>query len=93
LRLWRPTKSAWRSWSEIGRPFSSSTLARCPKLWTSSTERNKVYRMLSLEIAPLPSGRLAVRGILNDSLQTGYENDNIAGDFVPMERHRLSANL
>jgi hypothetical protein len=49
--------------------------------------------MLSLEIAPLPSGRLAVRGILNDSLQTGYENDNIAGDFVPMERHRLSANL
>jgi hypothetical protein len=49
----RPASApSWRSWSEIGLPFSSSTPARCPKPWTSSTERNRIYRMLRPGITP-----------------------------------------
>ena len=70
-------------------PFSSSTPARCPKPWTSSTgeERNRVYRMLRLEITPRPDGILDVRGILSDSLQIRHENGNAADDFVLTKRY------
>src|SRR5215210_7264568 len=39
-------------------------------------ERNRIYRMLSLEITPRPDGILDVRGILSDSLQIRHENGN-----------------
>jgi hypothetical protein len=50
-------------------------------------ERNRIYRMLRLEITPRPDGILDVRGILSDSLRVRYENGNMADDFVPTERH------
>ena len=50
-------------------------------------ERNRIYRMLRLEITPRPDGILDVRGILSDSLRVRYENDNKADDFVPTERY------
>jgi hypothetical protein len=49
--------------------------------------RNRIYRMLRLEITPRPDGILNVRGILSDSLRVRYENDNMADDFVPTERY------
>jgi len=50
-------------------------------------ERNRIYRMLRLEITPQEDGILDVRGILSDSLRVRYENDNMADDFVPTERY------
>jgi site-specific DNA recombinase len=50
-------------------------------------ERNRIYRMLRLEITPRPDGILDVRGILSESLRVRYENGNMADDFVPTERY------
>jgi hypothetical protein len=50
-------------------------------------EKNRVYRMLRLEITPRPDGILDVRGILSDSLQIRHENGNAADDFVLTERY------
>jgi hypothetical protein len=50
-------------------------------------ERNRIYRMLRLEITPQEDGILDVRGILSDSLRVRYENGNMADDFVPTERY------
>jgi DNA invertase Pin-like site-specific DNA recombinase len=36
---------------------------------------------------------LYARVSTNEQARSGYENDNIAGDFVAMERHCPSANL
>ena len=49
--------------------------------------RNRIYRMLRLEITPRPDGILDVRGILSDTLRVRYENDNKADEFVPTERY------
>ena len=49
--------------------------------------RNRIYRMLRLEITPRPDGILDVRGILSDSLRVRYENGGAADDFVPTERY------
>ena len=53
-------------------------------------ERNRIYRMLRLEITPRPDGGLDVRGILSDGLQSHHEDGKVASHFVPTERH-LSA--
>jgi hypothetical protein len=50
-------------------------------------ERNRVYRMLRLEITPRPDGILDVRGVLSDSLQIRHENGKAADDFVLTERY------
>jgi hypothetical protein len=50
-------------------------------------ERNRVYRMLRLEITPQEDGILDVRGILSDSLSAPQENDRATDDFVLTERH------
>ena len=50
-------------------------------------KRNRIYRMLRLEITPRPDGILDVCGILSDSLRVRYENGNMADDFVPTERY------
>ena len=55
-------------------------------------ERNRIYRMLRLEITPRPDGILDVRGILSDNLRTPHENSNVADDFVLTGRH-LSLGL
>jgi hypothetical protein len=50
-------------------------------------ERNRVYRMLRLEITPRPDGILDVRGVLSDSLQIRHENGKAADDLVLTERY------
>ena len=50
-------------------------------------ERNRVYRMLRLEITPHEDGIRDVRGILSDNLRTPHDNDNAAGDFVLTKRY------
>jgi len=50
-------------------------------------ERNRVYRMLRLEITPREDGSLDVRGILSDSLTIHYEESSAGDDFVLGERH------
>jgi hypothetical protein len=50
-------------------------------------ERNRIYRMLRLEITPRPDGILDVRGILSANLRTPHENGNAADDFVLTERY------
>ena len=50
-------------------------------------ERNRVYKMLRLEITPQEDGTLDVRGILSDSLEVLYENGKPPEDFEPAERH------
>jgi hypothetical protein len=50
-------------------------------------ERNRVYRMLRLEITPREDGSFDVRGILSDSLTMGYEENSAGDDFVLVERH------
>jgi site-specific DNA recombinase len=50
-------------------------------------ERNRVYRMLKLEITPREDDILDVRGILSESLRTPQENGSATDDFVLTERH------
>jgi site-specific DNA recombinase len=50
-------------------------------------ERNRIYRMLRLEITPQVDGILDVRGILSHNLRSLHENGNVADDFVLAERH------
>jgi hypothetical protein len=50
-------------------------------------ERNRIYRMLRLEITPQEDGSLDVRGILSGNLRTPHENSNVADDFVLTERY------
>ena len=50
-------------------------------------ERNRIYRMLRLEITPRPDGILDVRGILSANLRTPHENGNAADDSVLTERY------
>jgi hypothetical protein len=50
-------------------------------------ERNRIYRMLRLEITPQEHGSLDVRGILSDDLSVPQENDSATDDFVLTERH------
>ena len=50
-------------------------------------ERNRIYRMLRLEITPRPDGILDVGGILSDNLRTPQDNGNAADDFVSSERY------
>ena len=50
-------------------------------------ERNRIYRMLRLEITPQEDGSLDVRGILSDSLSAPQDNDSATDDFVLTERH------
>jgi hypothetical protein len=45
-------------------------------------ERNRIYRMLRLEITPREDGALDVRGILGDGLGTRHEEGSAADDFV-----------
>jgi hypothetical protein len=56
-------------------------------------ERNRIYRMLRLEITPREDGALDVRGILGDGLGTRHEEGSVADDFVLTQRHRPSAEL
>ena len=56
-------------------------------------ERNRIYRMLRLEITPREDGALDVRGILGDGLGTRHEEGSAADDFVLTQRHRPSAKL
>ena len=50
-------------------------------------ERNRIHRMLRLEITPQEDGLLDVRGILGDSLSAPQENDSAADDFVLTKRY------
>ena len=50
-------------------------------------ERNRIYRMLRLEITPQEDGILDVRGILSDGLNPPHENDSATDDFVLTERY------
>ena len=50
-------------------------------------ERNRIYRMLRLEITPQEDGSLDVRGILSDSISAPQENDSATDNFVLTERH------
>ncbi|MGH3145710.1 MAG: zinc ribbon domain-containing protein, partial [Rubrobacter sp.] len=50
-------------------------------------ERNRVYRMLRLEITPRPNGTLDVRGILSDTLTGRRENGSMSESFVLTERY------
>jgi hypothetical protein len=50
-------------------------------------ERNRIYRMLRLEITPQEDGILDVRGILSDSLSASQESDSATDDFVLTERY------
>jgi hypothetical protein len=50
-------------------------------------ERNRIYRMLRLEITPQEDRSLDVRGILSDGLSPPHENDSATDDFVLTERH------
>ena len=50
-------------------------------------ERNRIYRMLRLEITPQEDGIFDVRGILSDSLSGTQESDSATDDFVLTERH------
>jgi site-specific DNA recombinase len=50
-------------------------------------ERNRVYKMLRLEITPRSDGVLDVHGILSDCLHILQENGNAEEDFVLTERH------
>jgi hypothetical protein len=52
----------------------------------SKKERNRIYRILRLEITPQEYGILDVRSILSDGLRAPHENSNVADDFVLAER-------